>query len=320
MTTDARDEPRRDRTAAAAATSAVAAAVPASGRDQVALVADPARVGHAEAGLTAGLALIARSLSRSFRPLLAVGVVLAALQLVLVLNASSQQQAQSFGRLAEMLPAFLQRALGDLTLVMVSFQGAVSAGYFHPVIVLLVSFLGIYFGSEPAYDVEAGFVDLLLARPLRRHWLITRSLALILSSTCAAPAIMAITMWVALRAFAPPDAPWPPTANVAKMAMNLAAVAAVSGAFSLLVASRARRRATAIAAAGVTAVFFYLVTFLEPTWTPAQAIGWLSPFHYFHPLNILAARVEPWHDLLVLGVAGALLTAAAYWQFARRDV
>ncbi len=288
--------------------------------DQIALLVYPARVGRAEVGLTAGLALMARSLRRSLWPLLAGGLVLIVLQLVLVLNAISQQEAQSLSRLAELLPAFVRRALGDLTLVMGSFQGAVTASYFHPVVVLLVTFLGIYVGSEPAYDVEAGVVDLLLARPLRRHWLITRSLALMLLITCAAPAIMAITMWATLYVFARADVPWPSAANVVKMSMNFAALAAVSGTISLLVASRARRRGTAITVAGVTAVFGYLLTFLEPTWTPAQAIGWLSPFHYYHPLYILAGRKEPWQDLLVLGVAGVLLTVASYWQFAHRDV
>ncbi len=322
MPTNARDDLHPDRIAIAAAPTPELA--PA--RDTLAVAADrpdPAdrlRDGRRAAGLTAGLALTARSLSRSLWPLLAVGAVMIALQLVLVLQASAQQQAQSFGRIAEMLPAFLRRSLGDLTLVLVSFPGAVSAGFFHPVIVLLVSFLGIYFGSEPAHDVETGYVDLLLARPLRRHWLITRSLALILISTCAAPALMLATMRLALHLFAPAGAPWPAVATVVKMTMNLAAIAACVGTLSLLIASRARRRGTAIAVGGVAAVCCYLVTFLEPTWAPAQMVGWLSPFHFYRPLNILAARVEPWRDLLVLGIVGAVLTAAAYWQFNRRDL
>jgi len=277
---------------------------------------DRARV----ATLRAGVALIGRSLSRSLWPLVAVVLVIAALQVVLVLQASAQQEAQTFGRLAEMMPAFLRRTLGDLTLVVMSFQGAVSAGYFHPVIVLLITYLGIYFGSEPAHDVEAGFVDLVLSRPLGRHWLITRSLALVIIGTFGAPAAMAVMMWVALRLFAPADAAGPAAATVIKMAVNLGAVATLMGTISLLVASRARRRGTAISVAGVTVVFFYLITFLEPTWAPAQTVGWVSPFHYYHPVNILAGRTAPWRDLLVLGATGTTITLVAYWQFNRRDL
>ena len=284
-----------------------------------ALPSAPATVGQ-DAGLIAGMAVIARSLSRSWKPLLAVCLILMALQIVLVLNASAQWQAQTFSRMAEMVPAFLRRALGDLTLVMLSFQGVVCIGFFHPVFVLLVSLLGVYFGSEPAHDVETGYVDLLLARPLRRQWLVTRSLALVLASASVPPAVMALTMAAALALFAPAGAPWPPAIAVMKMAVSLTAVASAIGTLSLLVASRARRRGTAIAVGGITAMACYPLTLLEPTWRPLRAIGWLSPFHYFHPLEVLAGRQEPWTDLLVLGLAAAVLTALAYRQFARRDL
>jgi ABC-2 type transport system permease protein len=285
---------------------------------------DAAALTHAnvgqDAGMTAGMTLIARSLSRSWKPLLAVCLILMALQIVLVLNASAQWQAQTFSRMAEMVPAFLRRALGDLTLVMLSFQGVVCIGFFHPVFVLLVSLLGVYFGSEPAHDVESGYVDLLLARPLRRHWLVTRSLALVLASATVPLAVMALTMAAALTLFAPPGAPWPPALGVMKMAASLAAVASLLGIVSLLVASYARRRGTPIAVGGIIAMACYPLTLLEPSWRPLRAIGWLSPFHYFHPLEVLAGRQEPWPDLLILGIASAVLTALAYRQFARRDL
>jgi ABC-2 type transport system permease protein len=279
-----------------------------------------ARARSADAGWRAGLALIARSASRSWKPLLAVCVILSSLEVVLVLNATAQLEAQTFSRMADMMPAFLRRTLGDLTLVMLSFQGIVTAGFFHPVFVLLVSLLGIFFGSEPAYDVEGGFVDLLLARPLRRHWLITRSLALILIGAGAPPLAMSLTMPVALWLIAPATAPWPAMSVVAKMALNVTAVASLFGALSLLVASGARRRGAAIAVAGIVAVLCYLVMFLEPTWAPARTIGWLLPFHYFQPMNVLAGRGELARDASVLGLASLTLTAAAYWQFARRDL
>jgi hypothetical protein len=186
--------------------------------------------------------------------------------------------------------------------------------------VLLVSLLGVYFGSEPAYDVEAGFVDLSLARPLRRHWLVTRSLVLMLVGAAAPPAAMALTMPIALTLLAPPSAPWPAAVDVLKMAANLTAVASVFSALSLLIASRVSRRGTAISGAGIAAVFCYLVMFLEPSWAPAQTVGWLLPFHYFRPLEVLSGRVAPWRDLFVLGSMTSTLTAIAYWQFARRDV
>ncbi len=269
----------------------------------------------------AGVALIGRSLSGVLKPLIAVAFVLAALQLVLVLQANAQQEAQAFGRIAEMMPAFVRRSLGEMTLVVVSFQGAVCAAFFHPVVVLLVTFLGVYFGSEPAHDVEASLVDLVLSRTLPRHWMITRSLALILFSTCGAVAVLALMMAASLQLFAAANvASAPPAATVLKMALNLAAVATLAGTISLTAASRARRRGTAIAAAGVIVVLCYLVTFLEPTWAPAAAIGPLSPFHYYHPVNMLAGRAELWRDVAVLAAASVACALFAYWQFNRRDL
>jgi ABC-2 type transport system permease protein len=270
----------------------------------------------------AGTALIGRSLGRVLKPAIAVGLVLAALQVVLVLVAEAQQQGHAFGRIAEMIPAFVRRSLGELTIAVVSFQGAVSLAFFEPLIVVLVAFIGVYFGSEPAYDVEAGLVDLVLSRPLPRHWVITRSLALILVGTGAAPAVLALAMAVSLRLFVAPDvaAAAPAAMAVLKMSINLAAVATLAGTISLAVASRARRRGAAIAVAGVIVVFCYLVTLLEPSWAPAAAIGPLSPFHYYHPVNALTGRGEPWRDVAVLGAASLACAAFAYWQFTRRDL
>ena len=49
-------------------------------------------------------------------------------------------------------------------------------GYFHPLPLMLVVQFAIYLATEPAGEIEFGLVDLILARPLPRHWLVTRSL------------------------------------------------------------------------------------------------------------------------------------------------
>ena len=51
-----------------------------------------------------------------------------------------------------------------------------SLGFFEPLIVMLVVQFAIFLATEPAGDVETGLVDLVLARPVPRHWLVTRSL------------------------------------------------------------------------------------------------------------------------------------------------
>jgi beta-exotoxin I transport system permease protein len=266
------------------------------------------------------VALVTRSLVRARLFIIAACLLLAAFQVVLVVQGGSQFESEAFGRMSELMPAFIRRSLGDLTIAIFSFQGVVTAGYFHPVIVLLVAHLTIYLGTEPAHDVEAGLVDLLLARPVPRHALITRSLLLIAIGAIVAPFTLAFTMWIALHLFAPAGAPWPTARLVFEMTVNLTLVSICFGALALVIASRARRRGIAIASASVLTVLMYLIVFLESTWAPARAIAWISPFHYFHPIGLLAGRVELWRHLVVLASASAGLAAIAYVTFNRRDL
>ena len=76
----------------------------------------------------------------------------------------------------DLMPEFLQRGLGSKAMLLASFKGTVAFGYFHPVICVVVSVLAMYLATEVAHEVEAGLVDLELARAVPRHRLVTRSL------------------------------------------------------------------------------------------------------------------------------------------------
>ena len=56
-----------------------------------------------------------------------------------------------------------------------SFGGTVALGFFHPVVMLSLSCAAIYMASEPAGEVDEGLVDLVVARPVPRHLMVTRS-------------------------------------------------------------------------------------------------------------------------------------------------
>ena len=68
------------------------------------------------------------------------------------------------------------------------------------------------------------------------------------------------------------------------------------------------------------AVVSYIVDFLALGWTPIRTISWLSPFSYYPALSILAGDAPMTRNITVLVVSSAILTAAAYWQFQRRDL
>ena|SRR5438552_11164091 len=129
------------------------------------------------------LVLLALSLKRARTLLMATGILLAAFQVLLVLIASSIAHAGESEQLASLLPPFVRALLGPSVASVMSFSGIVCLGYFDLGIVIALLALTIALATVPASEVETGFAELILARPLRRHWLITRTIALLLPPT-----------------------------------------------------------------------------------------------------------------------------------------
>jgi ABC-2 type transport system permease protein len=264
------------------------------------------------------MALLGRSLARMRGLLIGAALIVSAFQIALVLQARAydQQQIQALGR---MVPAFVQRWLGDSLLALGSFQGIVTFGYFHPVIVLLVAFVTMFAASDPAADTESGYVDLLLSRPVARHWLVTRSAVLVVACPIALAFLMAISTWTAVALFAPPSAPGPSARTIGLLAAHLVAVAWCFGAGGLLLAAGAGRRGSAFVPAATAAIALYFVNVLAASWQPARVLDVLSPFHYYRGPEIVVGLGNPVRDLLLLGTAALVLAGLAYRRFSVRD-
>jgi beta-exotoxin I transport system permease protein len=252
--------------------------------------------------------------------LLACLALLGGLQMIIVGQASALEQTHAFGHMADLVPAFLQRGLGSQSMLLVTFKGTVAFGYFHPIVAVLVSVLAIYFATEPAHEVESGLVDLMLARAVPRHMVVTRSLLLAATAVIAAVLLMALGTRVGLRLFASPEFDAPSGATAARLLAHLAAVASCFGGLALAIAAGARRWSTAFSTAALAAVVLYLVDFLAIGWPPMRAIDWLSPFHYYPALSILTGTAPEWRNLGILMAATAILCAIGYWRFNRRDL
>ena len=252
--------------------------------------------------------------------LLASYTLLFGFQFIVVGQAAEIQRTNSFGRMAELVPAFLQRGLGSRAMLLVTFKGTVAFGYFHPVVCMVVALIAMYLTTEPAHEIESGLVDLELARSVPRHRLLTRSLLLAGGSTAVAILLMFAGTTAGARIFDAESMGLPSVAIRARLLLHLAGVAACFGGFALLLAALSRRWTTAFTTAALTAVVLYLVDFLAIGWRPIRAVVWLSPFHYYPALSILAGDAPAWRNVVVLfGTAGAFV-AAAYWQFQRRDL
>jgi ABC-type transport system involved in multi-copper enzyme maturation permease subunit len=222
--------------------------------------------------------------------------------------------------MAELLPGFLQRGLGSRAMLLASFKGTIAFGYFHPIVCMLVAVVAMYLAVEVAHEVESGLVDLELSRAVPRHRLITRSVVLMVGALSAAVLLMAAGTSLGMRFFGSGDLALPPPATRALMLLNLFAIGLWFGAFALLVGSWSSRWTTALTLVVLAAVVLYSLDFLAIGWPPMRSIAWLSPFHYYPALDVLAGDAPMARNLGILFSSAAVMTAGAYWQFHRRDL
>ena len=263
------------------------------------------------------ITLVARSFGRIARLLCAILVVLVGFQIALTAAAASFATAGDFDRLSQLTPAFIQQTLGP---VLTSFQGMVTVGYFDALIVMLFVQFAIYLAAEPAGEIESSLVDLVLARPIPRHWLVTRSLLVMISTTVAFAGAMALGTWLGLLWLAPDGVQWPAPRTVLSFIAYLTIIAWCFGSASLAASGWARRRGAAQAVIAVAAMVAYLIDLLGMMWPPMRTVARISPFHYFHGSTILAGTADPVQDLGILGTLTVVGIVLAYWKFQRRDL
>jgi ABC-type transport system involved in multi-copper enzyme maturation permease subunit len=246
--------------------------------------------------------------------------VLTGLQVVLVGQAAAIEDASGFGRLTEFMPAFLQRGLGSKAFLLFTFKGTVAFGYFHPVVVVVVAVLAIYFVTDVAYEVESGLVDVTLARAVPRAMLVIRSLALASGVVIAAVLLMGAGTRVGLFLLASPAYDPPSLATTALLLAHLAAVALCFAGIGFAIASYARRWSTAFTLGALCAVFLYLVHYLAIGWPVMRWIAWISPFYYYPAFSILAGDASNVANITILLTAAAVFSVAGYRRFVARDL
>jgi ABC-2 type transport system permease protein len=261
--------------------------------------------------------LVMRSLGRVAAPWVAIAAILLGFQVMLIAVAASFAAAGNFDHLASMVPAVLKPALAP---ALTSFGNMATLGYFDVLIVMMVVQWAIYVGTEPAGEIESGLVDLILARPLPRHRIVTRTLIVTLGSTAAIAVVMGLGTLLGLSLFAPAGADWPGARIILIMMAHLSFVGWCFGAFGVAVSGWASRRAAAIAIVAIASMALYLIDFLGLWWKPMEAVGRFTPFYYFHGGPILAGTSDPAVNLSVLGLATIIAAVMAYWRFGKRDL
>src|SRR5215470_5109160 len=144
------------------------------------------------------LRLLLFSLRRVRVLVLVMGLLLAVFQVFLIVIARSIQRSNAFAQMGALIPPFARELMGPSLPSFMSFGGIVCLGYFH--LSVMGSLVGISIGlaTTPAAEIESGFVDLILCRPIGRHWLITRSIVVALLCTTALLLMMLAGTWAGL--------------------------------------------------------------------------------------------------------------------------
>ena len=263
------------------------------------------------------LTLILRSLQRIKMLTIVVSAILTVFQLAIVAYATGLESHHRFDQLEGLIPEFVRTAFGA---ALMSFKGMATLGFVEPLIVMMIVQFAIYVAAEPAYEVETGLVDLIMARALPRHRLVTRSLIVMTAASVYLPSVLAISLWGSLAWLADPGAARPSTHVVWSLTGHLATVTWCFGSIALAAGAWAERRGTAQSLVGVMAVGLYLVDVVAQAWSKVAWTGWVSPFHYYDGPGIINGATHPARDLSVMLGIGVVGIAAAYWKFSTRDL
>jgi ABC-2 type transport system permease protein len=270
--------------------------------------------------MTRALPLVRHSLRRARGLIAGIGCLAGGFQLLAAILASTVQESNMFGPIAGLAPPFVREVFGPSMLAVLSFRGLVCLGYFHPIVIAAVVGTTLAVGTEPAAEIERRFVDLVLARPLARATIVTRSVVVLVVGIAVVVGLMLLGTWLGLQWFTPPGAAAPSGPLLRALVVNLLALSLCWGGITLAIAVRSRRRSAAGAIAGLLAFATYLLDYIARLWAPARRIAWLSPFHYYDPMQLLLGTALPAAHVWTLVGIGSAGIAIAYVVFSRRDV
>lgn len=270
--------------------------------------------------MSAPVVLLAHSIRRARTLVLALGTLLAIFQVLLVQVARSIERSGAFEQIGRLIPEFVREVVGPAFGSFMSFNGIVSLGYFHPVVMAVLIASVISLATMVTGEMENGFMDLILSRPLARHWLITRSIILGMLGVAAPLALMLLGTTVGLGMLAPKELTGQTLRLVLALAGNLGLLMLCWCGVALAISSAARRRGTAGWAAGLVALGTFLLDYVGRAWKPLERFCWISPFRYYSPFDLLMGKSLPMTNLLVLAAIAAAGFALAYFFFRARDI
>jgi ABC-2 type transport system permease protein len=251
--------------------------------------------------------------------LCATGLLLAGVQLLRVRIAALVHNAGQFDLVTALLPPSVRAILGPSLASIMTFNGIVCGVYFDTGFIIALLAQVIALATMPASEIETGFADLILARPLPRHWLITRTIALVLFAILLMLLMIMAGTWAGLALFAPQDAPWPSARQTGLLALSLGMLVMCWSGVAMAFGA-ACRRSVAGATTSLLAFGALLLDWAHRLWPALDRVAWLSPFFYFNPYGLVAGSPLDLKDLLVLGGMAMTGFTVAYIIISKRDI
>jgi ABC-2 type transport system permease protein len=248
------------------------------------------------------------------------GALLGGFQVVLIVVARSIQQSGGFEQLSALLPPFARELMGPSMASFMSFAGIVCLGYFHLAVMGALVALSIALATTPTSEIETGFIDLILSRPVARHWIITRTIIAVTLAIAAVLTLMMTGTWAGLEFLAPRGVEWPSVKLILSLVANLGLLMLCWSGVAMAIGAGSRRRSVAGGFAGLLALATFLLDYVGRLWQAAESVAWLSPFRYYSPFEMVMGNPLPSKNLLVLGAVAAAGFMAAYILFLRRDI
>ena len=263
-------------------------------------------------------ALLRRQVQHHLKLLMAVGGGLAAIFSFLIWISSQIEFNSAFITVIETLlpPALSEMMLSQFSVI--SFGAFLGFGFQHPVVLVSSIAFMVIAGSIPAAERENGLLDLIMARPLSRGQYIASIIIMVAASAGILAAVLLATVFVGLQIIKhPEELPW---TDYIQPSIAFALLMAAIGGYTLLLSSAAQRRGQAVArAVGLTLALFF-VEVIADQWEPMARLRWISPFHYFDPIQAAAGSGLEVFQVMVLLVIFVASSFSAIWIFRRRDL
>ena len=264
--------------------------------------------------------LLAHSLKRARILTLAMAALLGTFQIILIFMARSVQTSNAFAQMDALIPGFARDILGPAVTSLMSFRGMVCLGYFHLVVLVSLVALSIALATMPTSEIESGFMDLILSRPVARYWVVTRTIVLLVICTVVVLSVMLTATFTGLKTIIGNDIAWPEKKLLLSLAINLALLMQCWGGIALAIGAFSRRRSVAGGIAGLLAVAMFLLDYVGRAWQTAERAGWFSPFRYYSPFDMLVGNPLPGKNLAILASVAITGFALGYVLFSRRDI